>query len=151
PRAAALRRRLRRARAGLARGQGRRAFLDHRRVRRDGEPRPAEAQVVMVPRTRSTAARRSGAGEQLTITGFLDNLSRKAEVHDPLRPATRLFLVVLALSGLGFLMQASFVATTHAPEEFWSEMRGQGLLRVLSICVMLLAFRLGPGGLRRIL
>jgi cell division protein FtsW len=90
-------------------------------------------------------------GEQLTIAGFMDNLARKAEVHDPMRPAMRLFVVVLALSGLGFLIQASFMATTHTPSEFWSEMRGQALLRTLSVGVMLLAFRLGPSGLRRLL
>src|SRR5262245_28255220 len=83
--------------------------------------------------------------------GFLDTLARKAEVHDPMRPATRLFLVVLALSGLGFLMQASFAATTQSPAEFWSELRGHALLRILSVGVMLLAFRLGPAGLRRLL
>lgn len=92
-----------------------------------------------------------GAGEQLTIMGFLDNLARKAEVHDPMRPATRLFLVVLALSGIGFLMQTSFAATTRSPAEFQAELRGQALLRLLSLGVMLLAFRLGPAGLRRLL
>jgi len=92
-----------------------------------------------------------GVGEQLTIMGFLDNLARKAEVHDPMRPATRLFLIVLTLSGLGFLLQASFAATTHAPHEFWGELRGQALLRILSVGVMLVAFRLGPSGLRRLL
>lgn len=93
----------------------------------------------------------SGVGEQLTIMGFLDNLARKAEVHDPMRPAVRLFLVVLALSGIGFLMQTSFAATTRSPAEFHAELRGQALLRLLSLGVMLLAFRLGPAGLRRLL
>lgn len=109
----------------------------------------------MVPRSRSLAlpgpAAKRGAGEQLTIMGFLDNLARKAEVHDPLRPATRLFLVVLALSGLGFLMQASFAATTRSLPEFWEELRSQALLRILGLGVMLLAFRCGPAGLRRLL
>jgi len=105
----------------------------------------------MVQRAKTAALRGPGSGEQLTIMGFLDNLARKAEVHDPLRPATRLFLVVLALSGLGFLMQTSFAATTRSSSEFWSELRGQGLFRVLSLGVMLLAFRIGPGGLRRLL
>ena len=90
-------------------------------------------------------------GEQLTIMAFLDNLARKAEVHDPMRPATRLLLVVLALSGLGFLMQTSFAATTQSPAEFWSEVRGHALLRILSVGVMLLAFRVAPAGLRRLL
>lgn len=93
----------------------------------------------------------SGAGQQLTIAGFLDNLARKAEVLDPMRPATRLFLVVLALSGLGFLVQASHASTTRGLESFAHELRSQGLLRILSLGVMLLAFRLGPAGLRRLL
>ena len=106
----------------------------------------------MVPRARTAiASAPAKVGEQLTITGFLDNLARKAEVHDPMRPAMRLFLVVLALSGLGFLMQAAFTATTHTPEEFVGELRSQVLFRVLSVGVMLLAFRLGPAGLRRLL
>jgi cell division protein FtsW len=109
----------------------------------------------MGARARALAARaplrmRAG-GEQLTIMGFLDNLARRAEVDDPMRPAVRLFLVVLGLSGLGLLMQASFAATTRPPAEFWGELRGQALLRILSIGVMLLAFRLGPAGLRRLL
>jgi cell division protein FtsW len=90
-------------------------------------------------------------GQQLTIMGFLDNLARKAEVHDPMRPATRLFLVVLALSGIGFLLQVSFVATTGTVDRFWGEVLGQALFRILSLGVMLLAFRIGPGGLRRAL
>jgi len=92
-----------------------------------------------------------GVGEQLTIMGFLDNLARRAEVHDPMRPATRLFVIVLALSAIGFLLQVGFAATTQAADAFWGEVRGQALLRTLSVGVMLLAFRLGPGGLRRFL
>src|SRR5436190_4407480 len=103
----------------------------------------------MVPRTKSVAV--EGVGEQLTIMGFLDNLARKAEVHDPLRPATRLFVIVLILSLLGFLVQVSFLSTTRAPEQFWSELRGQALMRILSLGVLLIAFRLGPNGLRRLL
>lgn len=95
-----------------------------------------------------TAAR---AERQLTITGFLDNLARRAEVHDPLRPATRLFVVVLGLMGLGLLLQASHAATTLAPAEFRREVFGHLLLRLAGIAVMLLAYRVGPSGLRRFL
>jgi len=102
-------------------------------------------------RTKTVVLEQKPVGEQLTIMGFLDNLARKAEVHDPMRPATRLFVVVLALSLLGFLMQTSFAATTRTPDEFWAEVRGQALMRLLSVGVMLLAFRLGPAGLRRLL
>lgn len=96
-------------------------------------------------------ALRAGSGEQLTITGFLDNLARRAEVHDPLRPATRLFLCVLALSGLGLLLQASHAATTHDHAGFLAELRSQVLFRLGAVAVLLLAFRLGPSGLRRFL
>lgn len=99
----------------------------------------------------ATRTLRAGAGEQLTITGFLDNLARRAEVHDPLRPATRLFLCVLALSGLGLLLQASHAATTHHHEGFLFELRSQVLFRLLAVAVLLLGFRLGPAGLRRFL
>jgi cell division protein FtsW len=59
--------------------------------------------------------------------------------------------MVLALSGLGFLMQASFAATTRSPAEFWGELENQALMRILALGVMLLAFRCGPAGLRRCL
>lgn len=91
------------------------------------------------------------APNQLTITGFLDNLVRRAEVHDPLRPATRLFLVVLALAGVGLVLQASHAATTNSPERFYHELRDQALFRLAGIGVMLLGFRIGPRGLRRFL
>ena len=91
---------------------------------------------------------RASAPGQLTITGFLDGLAKKAEVEDPLRPATRLFLVVCALMGVGLLVQASHAATTRAPAEFFSEVTGQVAFRVAAVFVMLFAFRLGPGRLR---
>ena len=95
---------------------------------------------------RSRAATVEG---QLTFTGFLDNLARKAEVQDPMRPATRLFLVVLALSGLGLLLQISHAATTRSVDGFVGEVRSQVVFRLIGIGVMLLAFRVGPSGLRR--
>ena len=78
---------------------------------------------------------------QLTITGFLDGLARRAEVRDPLRPATRLFLVVLALSALGLLVQVSHAATTLSLPAFAREVRAQVLFRLAGLAVMLLAFR----------
>ncbi len=87
-------------------------------------------------------------GRQLTITGFLDGLARRAEVHDPMHPATRLFLVVLALIGLGFLVQVSHAATTRSEGEFLQELMAQGLFRMAAVSVMLVAFRFGPAGLR---
>jgi len=87
--------------------------------------------------------------QQLTISGFLDNLARRAEVRDPMRPATRLFLVVMALSGIGLLLQLSHASTTHSPERFIGEARSQIAFRLAALAVMLAGFRLGPGGARR--
>ena len=39
-------------------------------------------------------------------------VARTAEVEDARRPATKVFYIVLALLGLGFLVQASHAATT---------------------------------------
>ncbi len=100
---------------------------------------------------RTARVSRANAGEQLTITSFLDNLARRAEVHDPLRPATRLFLVVLALMGIGFLVQISHAATTRSLAEFATEMRSQALFRLAAVGVLLLGFRIGPAGVRRFL
>jgi cell division protein FtsW len=85
---------------------------------------------------------------QLTFFGILDNLARKAEVRDPLRPATRLFVTVAALMGIGFLLQASHAATTLSHEDFIDEVFSQGLFRLAGIGVMLVCFRLGPRSLR---
>lgn len=86
---------------------------------------------------------------QLTIAGFLDSLTRRAEVRDPLKPATRLFLIVLALSGLGLLVQVSHAATTLSLEAFAREVRTQLVFRAAGVAVLLGAYRLGPSGLRR--
>jgi len=103
---------------------------------------------------RSSARAATGGprnGVQLTITGFVEDLARKAEVHDPLRPATRLFLVVLALIGVGFLIQVSHAATTQTEARFLEEVRSQTLFRLAAVVVLLVSFRLGPAGVRRFL
>ena len=101
--------------------------------------------------TARTQRARSGAGEQLTITGFVEDLAKKAEVHDPLRPATRLFLVCLALMGIGFLVQISYASTTQSGPRFLAEVQSQAAFRLAAIGVMLVAFRLGPSGIRAFL
>jgi cell division protein FtsW len=96
--------------------------------------------------TRSMPAR---SGEQLTITAFVEDLAKKAEVHDPMRPATRLFLVVLALMGIGFLVQISHAATTRSAADFAAELRSQAVFRLGAVLVLMLGFRLGPARIRR--
>ncbi|MEW6072151.1 MAG: FtsW/RodA/SpoVE family cell cycle protein [Planctomycetota bacterium] len=93
----------------------------------------------------------SAGVRQLTLTGFLDELARRAEVRDPLRPATRLFLVVLGLMAVGFLLQASHAATTLSEAHFRVELRSQAAFRLAAIGVMLLCFQIGPLRVRRLL
>jgi len=93
----------------------------------------------------------SSPAEQLTIAGFLDNLTKKAEEYDPMRPAKRLFIVALALCGLGFLIQISHAATTRSPEGFVDEVRSQAAFRIAAIVTMLVCYRLGPSRLKRFL
>ncbi len=97
------------------------------------------------------ATTRNVGAEQLTIHGFVEDLARKAEVHDPLRPATRLFLVVLALIGVGFLVQVSHAATTQSEEVFRAELQTQAIFRLAAVGILLAAFRIGPAGIRRFL
>jgi cell division protein FtsW len=92
----------------------------------------------------------ASAGErQTTIFERLDTLARHAGERDPRAPALALFLVVLALLGIGLLIQASHAATTRAPAEFLAVLRSQILFRAAGLILLLLAARLGPAGLRR--
>ena len=102
-------------------------------------------------RARTIQAPGKPKAEQLTIAGFLDRVAKKAEVNDPMRPATRLFLVAMALCGLGFLVQISHAATTRGHAEFLAEVRSQATFRLVGIALMLLAFRVGPARFRRYL
>lgn len=101
----------------------------------------------MTARARTTF----GQPEQLTIGGFLEGMARRATLRDPMKPATRLFLVVLAMMGVGLLVQASAIATTREGDAFRDELMSQCLFRLAGIGVLLAAFRLGPRGLRPIL
>ncbi|HED65218.1 MAG TPA: hypothetical protein ENJ09_06635 [Planctomycetes bacterium] len=88
---------------------------------------------------------------QLTITETLEDFAKRVEVHDPMRPAKRLLLVVLALMGLGFLIQVSHAATTLSQEDFLREVRSQALFRLAGVAVILLAFRIGPSRVAKVL
>jgi len=97
---------------------------------------------------RARTASRPAPG-QLTIKGFLDDVARRAVQNDPMKPAVRLFLVVLALMGVGLVVQASALATTREPAVFRAELIAQVAFRLAGIAVMVVAFRVGPSGLRR--
>ena len=102
----------------------------------------------MSPASTTRRGRAANAPGQLNFIDFLDGLAKKAEVEDPLRPATRLFLVVCALMGLGLLVQASHAATTRGPEEFLGEVSSQMIFRLVAVTTMLVMFRIGPNRLR---
>lgn len=86
---------------------------------------------------------------QTTIFERLDTLARKAEMHDPATPATALFCIVLALTAIGFLIQASHAATTLEQSEFHGQVLEQAWFRTAALFVMIVAARIGPSGLRR--
>ncbi len=86
--------------------------------------------------------------QQVTISGFLGEMARRATLNDPTGPATRLFLTVLALMGVGLVVQASALATTRATEVFRSEVLWQTGFRVAGLGVLILAYRIGARGVR---
>jgi cell division protein FtsW len=88
---------------------------------------------------------------QLTIFERLESLARLVEAPDPARPAVRLLCVVIAMMGLGLVMQVSHAATISDPAATLVEARQQLVFRALGLGVLLLAYRVGPSGLRRLL
>jgi cell division protein FtsW len=97
---------------------------------------------------RSKVQAAKAAPGQLTITGFLDEMARRAVIQNPMRPALRLFLVVLGLMGVGLVVQASALATTRSSEVFRAELVSQVAFRLAGVAILVCAFRIGPGGLR---
>ena len=93
--------------------------------------------------TRSAAAARNP--RQLTLyasfEALRDGLTAGA---DPRRPARGLFFVVLALMGLGLLLQLSHLATTAPPSELGAQVFKLCGYRVLALGGLLLAARVGP-------
>jgi cell division protein FtsW len=89
---------------------------------------------------------------QTTIFDRLDSFTRLAQVPCPQRPAVMLFCVVLAMMGLGLLLQASHAATTYVKtSDFHHEVFQQSLFRVIALGVLLVGYRFGPARLRPLL
>lgn len=89
---------------------------------------------------------------QTTIFERLDSFTRRAEAPHPGRPAVKLFCVVLAMMGLGLLLQASHAATALVrTSEFREEVSQQATFRLIALGVLLLGYRLGPALLRPLL
>lgn len=97
------------------------------------------------------ARRRKDHPEQLTLSGWLEGLARRAETPDPTGPAFALFGVVVVMMTVGALVQASHAATILPPPEFRSALSKQVLERGLALAALLAAYRLGPVGIRRFL
>ena len=103
--------------------------------------------------------RRRGGGastatleHQLTLFERLDEFTRRAEAPNPSRPAVKLFCLVLAIMGLGLILQASHAATIYAdPADFRREVFQQSAFRVVALAVMLIGYRFGPSRLRPLL
>ena len=93
--------------------------------------------------TRSAAAERNP--RQLTLyTSFEALRDGLIAGADPRRPARGLFYVVLALIGLGFLLQVSHLATTAPPSELGAQITKLCGYRLLALGGLLLAARVGP-------
>ena len=89
---------------------------------------------------------------QVTIFDRLDSLARRAESAHPVTPAIKLFCIVLAMMGLGLILQASHAATIHADSaDFYREVSQQAVFRVIALGVLLLGYRIGPVHLRPLL
>lgn len=95
----------------------------------------------------------AGAGEeQLSLFERLESLTHLVEAPNAQQPAIKLLCVVLAMMGLGLLLQASHAATVYADTEaFRKEVIEQSVFRVLALGVLLVGYRVGPGRLRPIL
>lgn len=87
--------------------------------------------------------------KQLSLFERLGNAAKAIETEDPAPLAQRLFLIVLALLGLGLVMQVNHAATTQPAEEFWALFSSQMFFRIAALVALVLGFRLGPQGLRQ--
>jgi cell division protein FtsW len=105
---------------------------------------------IALPRTRRDPDTDTGL-RQLWLTDVLESVVRRAADPDPTRPAKRLFCCVLALSGLGLLLQASHAATTLEYDRFRLDLGFELLFRAAGVGVILVAALVGPERLRRFL
>lgn len=105
---------------------------------------------VALPRTRRDPAVDSGL-RQMWLTEVLGQVSRRAGDSDPMRPALRLFGCVLALSGLGLVLQASHASTSLTWDSFRSDLAVEILFRAVGLLVVLGAAWVGPARLRPLL
>jgi len=86
---------------------------------------------------------------QAQLVRVREKMGAESTRDDPRALATRMFLVVLALSGIGIMLQLSHASTTMAPDGFWHSTLMQLVLRLGSLGALLVGLQLGPQGLRR--
>jgi len=95
-------------------------------------------------RSSSRAAAAARNPRQLTLQAAFEALASPRAGTDPSHPAQRLFYVVLALLGLGFLLQVSHLASTAPPSQMGAQVFKLCGYRLLALGALLLAARLGP-------
>lgn len=105
----------------------------------DGTSLPREEQLSLYDRFHSTYAR------------VREKMGEDSRTDDPRALSTKIFFVVLALSGIGLMLQLSHSSTTMAAEDFWRATVSQLVFRMLGVGALLAGLQLGPQGLRRFL
>ncbi len=97
--------------------------------------------------TNAASARRVRE-RQHTLFEYAHALTERARQLDPAGPATALLGIVIALSAIGMVIQASHAATTLTAAQFSAELASQAWFRFAGLATLLLAARLAPSGLR---
>jgi len=96
-----------------------------------------------MPAARSTS-QPAAPLRQMTFGERLESLTRRMEARDARGPAAGILGCVLALLGIGLLIQASHASTTVPAEHFADELRGLLVYRIAGLGVLLVAMRIGP-------
>jgi cell division protein FtsW len=122
--------------------------LDHRCRLRDGQLVAAEGALMARFRGQGPSAELAPREHQLTLGERIEELARKAEVLDPTRPAMGVLACVLALMGLGLIIQVSHASTTVMPDAFMGEVTHLLSFRVAGVAILLIMMRIGPARLR---
>ncbi|MDF1798735.1 MAG: FtsW/RodA/SpoVE family cell cycle protein [Planctomycetota bacterium] len=87
---------------------------------------------------------------QLTFGELRRKVVEAAVAPDPATPALKLFCVVLALMGLGLVVQAGHAAgTVEGFGEYVSSVKEHMIFRGAGILALVAAFWIGPAGIRR--
>ena len=97
------------------------------------------------------ARRKKDHPDQLGFADWVDRLADRARADDVQSQAHKVLCVVLALMGIGLLVQMGFDASVLEPPELRDSIVGHALFRLCALSALLFGFSLGPHGLRRFL